>query len=137
MPFDGNWVLIDLLIEALAQGNDVFGSIRAWGVLEIRAVEPEPHMIKKMEPRPVEDLAAFLLFVGAEENASRKDALAALNDTAVVEAVFGELKEVEQLGGAIKVNYAAFLLYRQGCSPERDEAVLTEGQTEAGMRNDF
>ena len=28
LPFDWDWVLIDLLIEALTQGSDVFSSIR-------------------------------------------------------------------------------------------------------------
>jgi len=96
MPFHWNWVLINFLIEALAQGNNVFGSIRAWGVLDIRAVEPELHVIKKMERRPVEDLAAFLCCIGAEENASRKDALETLVETTEMNATFGRWKKLSK-----------------------------------------
>ena len=90
-----NRVLIDLLIEAVAQCNDVIGLIRPWGVLRLRTVEPEFHAIKKMEPGYVEALATSPIFIGAEEDAGCKDALETLDETAVVNAVLWKLQELE------------------------------------------
>ena len=88
-------MLIDLLIEAVAQCNYVIGLIRSWGVLGLRTVEPELHAIKKMEPGDVEALDTGPIFIGAEEDAGRKDALKTLDETAVVNAVLWKLQELE------------------------------------------
>ena len=95
LPFHWNRVLIDLFIEAVAQCNYVIGQMRCWGVLRLRTVEPELHAIEKMEPGDVEALAAGPIFIGAEEDAGRKDALETLDETAVVNAVLGKLQELE------------------------------------------
>ena len=95
LPFHWNGVLIDLLIEAVAQCNYVFGLIRCWGVLRLRAVEPELHAIKKMEPGDVEALATGPILIGPEEDAGRKDALETLVEAAVVNAVLRKLQELE------------------------------------------
>jgi hypothetical protein len=50
LALDWNWVLIDFLVEALAQRNDVVGLLMRWRFLLIFAVEPKPHPIKKMKP---------------------------------------------------------------------------------------
>lgn len=95
LPLHWDWVLIDLLIEAVAQCNYVIGLVRSWGVLRLRVVEPELHAIKKMEPGDVEALATGPIFIGAEEDAGRKYALETLDETAVVNAVLWKLQEVE------------------------------------------
>ena len=127
LPLHWNRMLIDLLIEAVAQCNYVIGLIRFWGVLRLRTVEPELHAIKKMEPGDVEALATGPIFIGAEEDASRKDALETLDETAVVNAVLWKLQEFKQLGGSLKVNGTALLLHGQGRDPDRNQAILAEG----------
>jgi len=130
-------VLIDLLIEAVAQCNYVIGLIRSWGVLRLRTVEPELHAIEKMEPGEVEALATGPIFIGAEEDAGRKDALETLDEPAVVNAVLWKLQELEQLGGSLKVNGTALLLHGQRRDPDRNQAILAKGQTKTLMGDDL
>ncbi len=95
LPLHWNRVLMDLLIEVVAQCNYVIGLIRFWGVLRLCAVEPEIHAIQKMEPSDVEALASGPIFVGPEEDAGRKDTLETLDETAVVNAVLWKFQELE------------------------------------------
>jgi len=95
LPLHWNRVLIDLLIEAVAQCNYVIGLIRCWRVVRLCAVEPELHAIKKMEPGDVETLASGPIFIGVKENASGKDALKTLNEATVMNAIFWKLQELE------------------------------------------
>ena len=48
-----------------------------------------------MESCPVEALATCPLFIGAEEDACCKDALEALDEAAIVNAVLWKLQELE------------------------------------------
>jgi hypothetical protein len=88
-------MLVDFVVETLTKGDGVFGTARRRGVLEVQAVEPEFHAIKKMKPRLVENRAGRTLSIRAKENARRKNALESLNDTPVANAILRQLKEVK------------------------------------------
>ena len=120
LPLHWNRVLIDLLVKALAQCNDVVGLLMRWRFLLVSAVEPKPHPIKKMEPLAVEDFSAHSFFIGTEEHAGSKDALESLDEAAVVNAVFWKLQELKQLSGSLEVNGTALLLYCQRRDPDRN-----------------
>ena len=98
--------------------------------------EPEVNLIKKVESSPLNQLASGRLLFGAEEDGRGKDALEALDDAAVIAAVLGKPEELQHLGGAFETYGAALLPEREGGNPDRDEAILAEGQAEVGMTYD-
>ena len=56
LPLHRNAVLIDFVIEALAEGDDVLVSVSSWRGTRSGAVEPKLETIKEMKSRPVENL---------------------------------------------------------------------------------
>src|SRR5215831_14572460 len=54
-------------------------------------------------------------------------------DSAVVEAIRLEAEESEHLRDALKADDPAFLFQGERCNPNRDEPILTEGQTVVGV----
>jgi hypothetical protein len=137
LPLHWNRVLMDLLIEAVAECNYVIGLLRSWGVLRLRLVEPEFHAIKKMKPGDVEALDGGPIFIGAEEDAGRKDAFETLDEAAVMNSILWELQELKQLRGSLKVNGTALLLDGQRRDPNRNQSILAKGQTKTWMGDDF
>src|SRR5207245_6401554 len=80
-------VLIDFIIEALAEGDDVLVSVGSWRGIRIGAVEPKLETIKEMKSRPVENLRGSLCCFRAEENCSCENTLEALDKTPVMETI--------------------------------------------------
>jgi hypothetical protein len=123
-----NAVLIDLVIETLAERNTIFVSVCSRRGLVIGAIEPKLDTIKKMNPRPVENPRRGLCSLDPEKDASREDALEALHEASVMETILRQLQEFEHLGGAFEANRAASLFHRERGNPDGDEAVLTKWQ---------
>ena len=98
--------------------------------------EPEVEAIEEVETRPIDQPGTGWLLFGAEEDGRGKDALEALDDAAVIAAVLGKPEELQHLGGAFETYGAALLPEREGGNPDRDEAILAEGQAEVGMTYD-
>jgi len=56
-----------------------------------------------------------------------KYAMKTLHNAAVMAAVFGHSEEVEYLSGSVEANGATLLLNSESCDPDRDQAILREG----------
>ena len=63
-------------------------------------VEPKVHAIEELKARQVRDCRALWLVFSAEEDGGREDALKTFNHAAIVRAILGQSKELEDLGGA-------------------------------------
>jgi hypothetical protein len=137
LAFDRDSVLVDLLVECFAESDQVAGSIVRCQVFGIAPMNPEPHAVEKMKADTIDQPAAVGLIFGAEEDGGCKDAMKALNDPAIVTAVLGEAEEVEHLGGAVEADVSGFLLNSERRHPDRDQSVLTEGQTEFRVTGDI
>jgi hypothetical protein len=77
------------------------------------------------------------LIVCAEEDGGCKDTLEGLHDSPIMPPVFRQMKEVEHLSGAIKVNGAAFLADGERRYPDWDKAVLAEGKAVGWMASNL
>ncbi|MGA2078026.1 MAG: HEAT repeat domain-containing protein [Terriglobia bacterium] len=130
-------MLIDLSVEGFAQGDGVrtVGGANRSGSAVL--VEPEMNFIEEVKSRPVNQLAAARLVLRAKEDGGSKDALEALHHAVVVAAILGKAEELQHLGGAIEVNGPAFLPEGEGGHPDRDEAILAEGNGVIGVRDNL
>jgi hypothetical protein len=95
------------------------------------------NFIEEVKSRPVNQLAAARLVLRAKEDGGSKDALEALHHAVVVAAILGKAEELQHLGGAIEVNGPAFLPEGEGGHPDRDEAILAEGNGVIGVRDNL
>jgi hypothetical protein len=126
-PLHRNPVLVDLLLKRLAESNYVLmdygtslSGSRVW-------TEPESHPIEEVKTGEVNDSGAVWPFVCSKKDGGREDPLKASDQAAIVRAVFGQVKEVEDLRSRPKPNYASLLSHRKGGDPDGDQTVLTEG----------
>lgn len=78
-------MLINLVIEGFTQRDHV--SFSPVSMIVFAGIEPELHVIKKVEAMPVDDASAGGMVFGAEEDGRREDALESFYDPAIVEAV--------------------------------------------------
>jgi len=86
-----------------------------------------------MKPDEVDYGRRLRLLIRAEDDGGGEDALESRNHAAIMRTVFGQVKEVEDLGGRSEPNYAGLLFHRKGSDPDRDQSVLPEGQAIARM----
>jgi hypothetical protein len=129
-------VRIDFLVEWLAENDDVFITRRGeWSGLVL--VKPKLKTIEKVESRPIENEFTFWFIVASEKDGGCKDALETLHDPAVPLTILEESEKVEHLGGSLESHDAAALTNRKCRHPNRNEAVLAEGQSELGMTEDL
>jgi len=125
--FHWNVVLVDLCAEGFAQGDRVRafvggnrGGCAAFG-------EPEMNFIKEVETRPVDQTAAARLVLRAKEDGGSKDASESLHHAPVIPAILGETEELQHLGSALEVDGAVLLPEGERRHPNRNKAVLAEG----------
>jgi hypothetical protein len=137
LAFDRDSVLVDLLVECLAEADDVFIGLVTWGLLGLVFVEPKPHPVKKMKTRSIDEMAAIRLVFGPEEDRGGEDAMEALHNSAVMAAILGEPEEVQHLSSAFEMDDPAFLLNGERRYPDGNEAVLAEGQAEFRVASDI
>ena len=137
LPFHWNAVLVDLRVKGFAQGDSVRavmdGKRRRFAVFG----EPEMNFINEVKTRPVNQMAAARLVLCSEKDGGSKAALEALHHTPVVAAILGEAEELQHLRSAIEMDGAVLLPEGEGRHPNRNKAVLAEGQTEVGMSDDM
>jgi len=74
------------------------------------------------------------LIVCIEEDGGCKDSLECLDEAAIMESVFGQAEEVEEVSGGIEPNLTGFLPEGERGNPDRDEAILAkeEGRPNCG-----
>ena len=133
LPFHWNAVLVDLLVEGFAQRDGIrtiSGRSRSGFVV---FGEPEMNFIEKVKTRPVYQTVAARLILCSEKDGGSKDALEALHHAPVIAAILGEPEELQYLGSAPETDGAVLLPEGERGYPNRNEAVLTERQTEVGM----
>jgi len=135
-PLDGDSVLVDFLVKCFAQSDGVCRDLMRGGAL-LPGSEPKLHPIEEMEARPVNEGIPVRLILGPEEDGGRKDALESLYKAAVVAAILGEAKEIEQLGSALEANLATLLLDGERGDPNGNETILTEREAVLGMPRDI
>src|SRR5207249_1002470 len=126
-------MLVDLLVEGLAQDDHVFLIIVIDGLTPFVETEPQLHRIKEVETGPVNKGAAGGMIFRPEEDCRGEDTFESVFDSPVVEAVGLKVKEGEHLGGTLKADSSALLFQGKRRNPNGDEPVLTEGQTVIGM----
>lgn len=115
---------------ALSCGTGEAGSL--WAVLN-QSLMPS----KIMKAAPINHGSGPSLFFGSKENRGAEEPLETVDESAVVRAVFGEIEEVEHLGGRIEMDLAGFLPQRERGNPDGNEPILAERQTEIGIGNDM
>ncbi len=71
-----------------------------------------------------------------EEDGRGQDSLEALDDSVTAGPVFVELEELQELGGACKVDKSAFLLNGERGNADWDEVVLSIRKSKVGVRHD-
>ena len=89
-------------------------------------IEPELHTIEKVKSSPIDEGISARLVFGSKEDGSGEDSLKALDDPAIVIAVWWEPEEIEHLGGAFELNDAAPLSKGESSQPNRDEPILAK-----------
>lgn len=130
-----NPVVIDFAVERLTYSDGVVMPVGR-GIFAFGPVEPELNAIEEMEPSPVNDWSGLSLVIGSEENCGAEEPLEAVDEAAVVRAVFGKMEEVEHLGGGIEMKFAGFLPQRERRYPDGDETVLAEREPKIRMSDD-
>jgi hypothetical protein len=85
-----------------------------------------------MKMCPVDQAAALMLVLRAEEDGGRKDALKAWHHASVVAAILGEAEKLEHLAGALEMNCTTVLTQGERRHPNRDKALLAEGRPTSG-----
>ena len=133
LTFDRNAMLVDFTVESLTQDDLVLDIVEWRGILFLARVEPELDSIKEMKPGEVDYGRRLRLQIRAEKDGGGEDALESRNHAAIMGAVFGQMKEVEDLRSRPKPHYAGLLSHRKGSDPDGDQAVLPEGEAEARM----
>ena len=130
-------MLVDLCVESFAERDCVWvvagGNRRGFAVFG----EPEMNLIKEVKTRPVNQTAFARLILCSEKDGGSEDALEALHHAPVIPAILGEVEELQHLRGTIEMDRAAHLPEGECRHPNRNKAVLPEGQTEVGMSDDM
>ena len=126
-------MLIDLVIEGFTKGDHVPLILNLDTAIVFLSAEPEFHVIEEVEAGPVDELVSGGLIFRPEEDGGGEDTFESVFDSPVVEAIGLEAEEGEHLRGALKADDPAFLFQGERCNPNRDEAILTEGQTVVGV----
>ena len=132
LALDRDSMFVDLLAEGFAERNCVFSRVAARRGL-IGIVAPKSKAVEEVKACPVRKAVSHRLIVGTEEDGRREDPLEALDDAAVVAAVFGKAEEVQHPGGTVEVDPPTLLVDRECRNPDGNEPVLAERQTELGM----
>lgn len=134
--FDWDSMLVDFLIECLAEADDVFSlvGIRVFGLM---VAEPELDPIEEVKASSINQTATVGLVFSSKEDGGRKDTMEALHDSAIMAAVLGETEKVEHLSGALETDDPALLLNSERRDPDGNETVLAEGQAEFGVSRDI
>jgi hypothetical protein len=88
LALNGYSVCVDLAIEGFAHSDAVFVQAGIGG-LAFELVELEPHAIKEMKTTPINDWSGLSLFFGSEENRGAEEPPKAVDEPAIVRAVFG------------------------------------------------
>lgn len=128
-------MLVAFLKKSFTERNHVLGGLSFLRGLGLG--KPKVHVFEKMKTRAVGQRVAAGPVVGAEENCGAEDSLKALDDAAVMTAVFGEVKEFKHLSGAAESDHATVLPESERGDPDRDEPILAVGKTKPWMPGDF
>lgn len=137
LALDRNTVLVNFAIECLAEDDLIFEVFSGRWPVFLGGVEPKLHAVEELKAGQIDDSCSVRLLFGAEEDCGGEDSLEPLYHAAIVRAVFGQAKELKDLGGTSKANGSVPLHDREGGKPDRDQAVLSVGQAESGMGGDF
>jgi hypothetical protein len=137
LALDGNAVFVNFTVECLAEHDLILQAFTRGWMAFIVGVEPKVHAIEEVKASHVDDWRFVRLVFRAEENRGGKDALESLDHAAIMGAVLGQAKELEDLGGRFKVDGPGFLFHREGSDPDGYQTVLAVRQTEPGMSRDF
>jgi len=86
-----------------------------------------------MKSRPVEHQLPVRFVVSSKKHCCAKDALKTFHKTAISLTVFKETEEIENLGCGPEAHDPAALPNGKGGYPDRNEAVLTIGESKLGM----
>jgi len=132
---DGNWVLVDFIVERLAEGHDVLAIRYRLGTARgIR--EPEKYGIEKMKSSAVDHSATTGGVLGAEKIVAPNMRLKSVDDASIMPTIFGQSKKLEDFCGRLEADLAAFLPNRKCGAPNRNETVLPigDGQLELHLR---
>jgi len=122
-----NGMLGKLPIEGVAEHDDVRGSFSSSRLHALFAIEPELHLVKKVETTPIDNEMFLELVFSSEEDCGGKDSLKGNFHSPVLRAVFAQPEVIEELRGAVKMESRALLLQGEGCQPDGNEPVLTVG----------
>ena len=130
-------MLVDFVIEGLVKGDHVTFTLVIDPVILFFRAEPQPHGIKEMKARPIDQGVAGWVIFRTEENRRGENPFESLYDSPIVKAVDLQPKEGEHVGGTFESDDSALLLQGKGCDPNRDEPVLPEGKTVVRMADDL
>lgn len=130
-------VLVNLAIKNLAEQDGIEVAAAGAYLFVLGGVEPEFHAVEEVEPGPVDHCSRFGLLFSSEKDCGAEDPLEAIDNAAIVRAVFRKAEEIKHLSCGVKMNLAGFLPDCKRCDPDGDQAVLAEGQTELGMPDDL
>jgi len=125
-PLHRNSVLVDLFVKRLAESNGVL--VRGLGCamhFEI-GIEPHVHVVEEVKTREVKEPGSVPGWFGSKENRRGKYSLKPSDQSAIMWAVFGQVEEIEQLTGGMKVYCSSPLLHGERGHPYRNESVLPE-----------
>lgn len=130
-------VLVNLAIKHLAEQDGIEVAAAGAYLFVLGGVEPEFHAVEEVEPGPVDHCSRFGLLFSSEEDCGTEDPLEAIDKAAIVRTVFRKAEEIKHLSRGVKMNLAGFLPDGKRCDPDRNQAVLTEGQAELRMADNL
>ena len=110
-------MLVDLVVEDLAQGDGVDGVILGRRTPGVVWGKPNVEMIKKVKTRRIDQAIRIGVIVGAEEDRGCEDSLEALNHSPIMTTVGSKTKEIYHLKSSLKMDDTAFLLDSQSGYP--------------------
>ncbi len=117
ISFDGYSMLIDFVIEGLAQRDHVSGAIFRPRSPCLIGSKPKVSVVKKMKPRPINQRIVIGAILRPEAGRRLEDLLEPVNNSPVVTAVGSEAEALKHLKCSFKVNDATLLLQGEG-SPQ-------------------
>lgn len=132
-----NWnsVIVNFTEECVAENDGVIVSA-ARGRFVLGCVEPEFHAVKEVEAGPINNRRGLRVLFSSEKDCRAEDSLEAGDKAPIVRAVFWKAKKIEHLGGGMEMNLAGLLAQGELGHPNRNEAILTEGQPVVRMGDD-
>ena len=128
---------LEFVPEVLTQKNLVLKILGGELLLVELLGIPDLHLIEEMEAGVSVHADVLPFFVRAKENGGSKNALEAVDESAVVGAVFGKAESFQNLGCAFEVDEPIFAPERERRHPDRNEAVLAEWKTVIGVAGDL